>query len=480
MLRVLGSPHRFCDGLTRRDALTVGASTVLGASFSLPNLLASEKARSAAGKPSGAAKNVIVIYLHGGAPTQDMWDLKPNAPVEIRGEFKPIPTNVPGIQISEHMPKSAKWAHKLAILRSVNHKAGCHNTLPSFTGSEQPVDVNELIPRETYPPGMGAVVESLKPSGTDLPHYAAVPTVLGWGFGLDRPGPHGGFLGKKCDPLWSIADPKIDPKPPTGRRPMWLGEPKLADATLAADMTIDRLDNRRSLLQQLDREHRRVQASGAAAQYDSTRQKAFGLLTASKLKTAFDLSAESPRMKDRYGHHLFGNSALVARRLIEAGVRFVDLYWDGYSSRVPTQLDPYWDTHSKNFEQLKLVNLPYLDQTFAALLSDLDDRGLLDVTLVVMMSDMGRTPRVNGAAGRDHWTFCYSVVFAGAGVKGGTICGASDAHAAYVKDRPIRPADICTTVYHLLGIDPDTPVYDKANRPVAINQGGDVIREIVA
>jgi hypothetical protein len=480
MLRVLGSPHRFCDGITRREALTIGASTVLGAGFTLPNLLASEKRNTTANRLSAHARNVIVIYLHGGAPTQDMWDLKPDAPVEIRGEFKSIQTNVTGIRICEHMPRTAKWMHKAAILRSVNHKAGCHNTLPSFTGSEQPVDVNELIPRESYPPGMGAVCESLKPAGTDLPHYVALPTVLGWGFAIDRPGPHGGFLGKKYDPLWSTTDPTMDKNPPAGRRPMWLGVPRLADATLAADMTIDRLDTRRSLLQQLDREQRRVESSNTPIQYDATRQRAFDLLTASTLKSAFDLNQEGPKVKDRYGHHLFGSSAIVARRLIEAGVRFVDLYWDGYPSRHPTNLDPYWDTHSKNFEQLRMVNLPYLDQTYAALLSDLEDRGLLDETLVVMMSDMGRTPRVNGAAGRDHWTFCYSVVFAGAGVKGGTVCGQSDSQAAYVKDRPIRPADICSTVYHLMGIDPDMPVYDKANRPVPISQGGQPIQEILA
>jgi len=479
MLRVLGNPTRFCDGITRRDALTVGASTLLGAGLTLPNLLAAEERRAVTGQRPGAAKSVIIVYLHGGAPTQDMWDLKPAAPPEIRGEFKPISTTVPGVQICEHLPHTAKWVHKLAIVRSVNHRAGCHNTLPSFTGSEQPVDVNEPIPKDGYPPGMGAVCEHLKPAGTDLPHYVAVPTVLGWGFNLDRPGPHGGFLGKRCDPLWSLADPKIDPKPPAGRRPMWLGTPRLADATLAPDMTIDRLDTRRTLLEQLDAEQRRVESTANPSQYDRTRQRAFGLLTASKLKDAFDLSKESPRTRDRYGHHLFGNSALVARRLVEAGVRFVDLYWDGYSYRFPTGLDPYWDTHSKNFEQMKQVNLPYLDQTYAALISDLHDRGLLDETLVVVMSDMGRTPRVNGAAGRDHWTFCYSVVFAGAGVRGGTVCGASDAQAAYAKDRPVRPADICATVYQQLGIDPDMPVYDKANRPVAVGQGGEVIREII-
>jgi len=476
MLRALGHAARFCDGVTRRDALTVGASAVLGGGFTLPNLLAAESRRT----HNARAKNVIVIYLHGGAPTQDMWDLKPEAPVEIRGEFKPIATNVPGIRICEHLPLTSKWMHKAAILRAVNHRAGCHNTLPSFSGSEQPVDINELVPRDSYPPGMGAVVESLKPAGTDLPHYAALPSVLGWGFAIDRPGPHGGFLGKKCDPLWSACDPKIDAHPPAGRRPMWLGTPRLADATLAPDMTLDRLDTRRDLLEQLDAERRRVESAAAPATYSQTREKAFSLLTSSKLKAAFDLNRESPRTKDRYGHHLFGSSAIVARRLLEAGVRFVDLYWDGYPNRHPTNLDPYWDTHSNNFTQLKSVNLPYLDRTYSALLADLDDRGMLDETLVVMMSDMGRTPRVNGAAGRDHWTFCYSVVFAGAGVRGGTVCGASDAQAAYVKDRPVRPADICTTIYQLLGIDPEMAVMDKSNRPVPISHGGVPIQEILA
>ena len=189
---------------------------------------------------------------------------------------------------------------------------------------------------------------------------------------------------------------------------------------------------------------------------------------------------EDRRVRDRYGNHVVGTSALIARRLIEAGVRFVDVYWDGYTYRVPNNnLDPYWDTHSYNFVQLKQVNLPYLDQTFDALMSDLEQRGLLDETLVVMMSDFGRTPRVNGNAGRDHWTDCYTVLFAGAGIRGGTICGASDGHAAYVADRPVRPADICATVYHCLGIDPDTMVPDRAGRPLSISHGGEPIREIL-
>lgn len=475
MFHILGTPRRFCDGITRRDAMTVGGLSVLGSGFSLPNLLALEERRPNDIRP-GRAKNVMVLYLHGGAPTQDMFDLKPDAPAEVRGEFRPIASNVTGIQISEHLPRMARWMHRCAIVRSVHHRAGCHNTLPSFTGSEQPVDINEPIPRDSYPPGMGSVCEYLKPSDIDLPHYVAVPSYLGWGFSLKRPGPWGGFLGKRFDPLCSECTPRIDPAPPAGRRPMWLGTPFLADTNLGQNMTLDRLDTRRSLLEQIDIQQGRLESGNTT--FDRVRQRAFGLLTGSRFKTAFNLDAEDPRLRERYGSHLFGSSVLLGRRLIEAGVRFVDVYWDGYSGRFPA-LDPYWDTHSNNFIQLKNVNLPYLDQTFAALMEDLEIRGLLDETLVVMMSDFGRTPRVNGSAGRDHWTSCYSVLLAGAGIRGGSVCGASDGHAAYVKDRPVRPADICATIYHCLGIDAHTTVPDRSGRPFAITHGGEPIREIL-
>jgi hypothetical protein len=475
MLQILGQPRRFCDGVTRREAMTVGALSALGAGFSLPRLLAIEEAKLA--RP-GKAKSVILLYLHGGAPTQDMFDLKPSAPAEIRGEFKPIATNVPGIQISEHLPRTSRWMHRCAIVRTVNHKAGCHNTLAGFTGDEQIVDINDPIPKDSYPPGMGAVCEYLKPPAEELPHYVAVPNYLGWGFALKRPGPWGGFLGKRYDPLCAEYKPAIDQKPPPGRRPMWLGTPYLADTNFGPDMTLDRLDRRKGLLQQLDELQRRTEAT--ADSHDRLRQRAFSLLTGSRLKAAFDLDKEDPRLRERYGQHVVGSSTLIARRLIEAGVRFVDVYWDGYQSRVPTNLDPYWDTHSNNFVQMKQVNLPNLDQTYTALLDDLECRGLLDETLVVMMSDFGRTPKVNAAAGRDHWTYCYSVVFAGAGILGGTVCGTSDAQAAFVKDRPVRPADVCATVYHCLGIDPEMTVPDRAGRPVPIAHGGKPIHEILA
>lgn len=480
MLQVLGNPRRFCDGLTRRQAMTAGALSVLGGSFTLPNLLAMEE-RGLAGGPAAKAKSVMLLYLHGGAPTQDMLDLKPEAPVEIRGEFKPISTSVPGIQICEHLPRMAKWMHRAAIVRSVNHNAGCHNTLPGFTGSEQFVNVNDLVPKDSYPPSMGSVCEYLRPADCEVPHYVALPTYLGWGYALKRPGPWGGFLGKRYDPMCGECEPAIDPKPaPDSPVAMWLGTPHLSGTNFGPEMTIDRLKSRQTLLTQLDEQHRQADNHVAIGNFGRARQQAFDLLTTSKLKSAFHLENEAPDLQERYGKHLFGSSALIGRRLIEAGVRFVDVYWDGYAARAATQLDPYWDTHDKNFVRLKQLNLPKLDQTYDALLTDLEQRGLLNETLVVMMSDFGRTPRVNAQAGRDHWTSCYSVLLAGAGIRGGTVCGASDAHAAYVKDRPVRPADICATIYQCLGIDPEMTVLDRSGRPVPIAQGGQPIREILA
>jgi hypothetical protein len=368
--------------------------------------------------------------------------------------------------------------HRCALVRSVNHKAGCHNTLPGFTGSEQMVDINDPIPKDTYPPGMGAVCEYLKPAGEEMPHYVGVPNYLGWGWSLKRPGPWGGFLGKRYDPLCAEYKPALDAKPGPGRRPMWLGTPYLADSTFGPDMTLDRLDKRKSLLEQLDEQQRLGEATGDS--HDRIRRRAYSMLTGSKLKEAFDLDKEDPRVRDRYGPSVVGTSALIARRLIEAGVRFVDVYWDGYTYKVANNdLDPYWDTHANNFVKMKQGNLPNLDQIFDALMSDLTDRGLLDETLVVLTSDFGRTPRVNGSAGRDHWTFCYSTLLAGAGIRGGTVCGASDSQAAFVKDRPVRPADICATIYHCLGIDPEMTVPDRSGRPVPIAHGGRAIEEIL-
>jgi hypothetical protein len=477
MLTMLGSPRRACDGMTRRETLKVGALSLLGPAFTLPNLLRAEQSRADTQLP-GKAKNVILLYLLGGAATQDMVDLKPNAPADIRGEFKPIPTTAPAIQVCEHLPLTAKWMHKVAVVRSVNHKAGCHNCLPSYAGHLQPMP--DQHPRDTDPPSMGSVCEYLRqnsPHPGDVPHYVYMPTWLGWGQAFRRAGPYAGYLGQRYNALTTECQPFADPgaKPSPGNPTTVRGIPVLPNSVLDAEMTIDRLSTRRTLLEQIDERARQIDSAG---DFDRLRRRAFDLVLSSNVKSAFDLSDEDPRRVDRYGRHLFGQSSLIARRLVETGVRFVNVTWDLFWDRIQIDYDA-WDTHTRNFHILKNNKLPGFDQTFTALLEDLSESGLLDETLVVVMSEMGRTPRINGNAGRDHWTYCYSVLFAGAGIRGGTVCGASDAQAAYVKDRPVSPADICATIYRCLGIDPDLALPDRSGRPIPVAQGGRPIHEIL-
>jgi hypothetical protein len=482
MINMLGSPRRCCDGITRRETLKAGALAALGG-FGLPQLLRSEEA----GKPPGKAKNVICLFLLGGAATQDMFDLKPSAPADIRGEFKPIATSAPGIQICEHLPQMAKWMHRAAIVRSVNHKAGCHNCLPCYAGYEVPQP--DQHPRDTHPPSMGSVCEwlnaSLSPGGRGVgagfPAYVYMPCWLGWGQVFRRAGPYAGFLGKRFDPLITECTPYGDkdaPAPKAGYPRIVRGEPYLPDSNLEADITLDRLNNRRTLLKQIDEQLRLAEAQQPVRSYDKSQERAFSVLTSRKMKAAFDLSTEDPRRLDRYGRHLFGHSTLIARRLVEAGVRFVNVTWDLFWDRIQIDYDA-WDTHTRNFPILKENKLPGLDQTFTALMEDLGERGLLDETLIVLMSEMGRTPKINGNGGRDHWTFCYSVMLAGAGIRGGTVYGASDAHAAYVKDMPASTSDICATIYQCLGIDPEMMIPDRSGRPIHVAQGGQVLKEIV-
>jgi hypothetical protein len=477
MLTMLGSPRRCCDGLTRRETLTAGALTFLGGAFDLPSLLAAEAVRPAQVRP-GKAKNVILLYLLGGAATQDMYDLKPNAPSGVKSEFRPIQTNVPGIHVCEHMPRTATWMHRTALIRSLNHKAGCHNCLPSYTGDETLKP--DQHPRDTDPPSMGSICEYLRRGQGDFPAYVYMPCWLGWGQVFRRAGPYAGFLGKRHDALTTECSPYGDKEAPAtrpGYPRVVRGQPYLADSTPTAGLTIDRLNERRSLLQQMDDQLRRAEGP-ALGSYDRVQQRAFNLLTSSRVRAAFDLGTEDPRRLERYGRTLFGHSTLIARRLVEEGVRFINVTWDLFWDRVQVDYDA-WDTHTRNFPILRENKLPYFDQTYTALLEDLDQCGLLDETLVVVMSEMGRTPRINRNGGRDHWTYCYSILFAGAGIRGGTLCGASDGQAAYVKDRPVSTADICATIYSCLGIDPEMVVLDRSGRPVPIAHGGQAIREIL-
>ena len=462
--------------MTRRETLKAGALSLLGSGFTLPNLLRAEQSKPSDARP-GKAKSVILLYLLGGAATQDMWDLKPGAPVGVKSDFKPIATSARGIQICDQLPLMAKWMHKAAIIRSVNHKAGCHNCLPCYAGYEvlQP----DQHPRDTNPPSMGSVCEYLKDRESEFPDYVYMPCWLGWGQAFRRAGPYAGFLGKRFDPFTTECMPYGDKgaTPGAGKGGVVYGTPVLADTDLGADMTIDRLNSRRSLLQQIDDRVRKT-ASQPSQTFDRHQQRSMSLLTSSAVRSAFDLSKEDPRLLDRYDQTLFGHSALIARRLVESGVRFVNVTWDLFFDRVKVDYDA-WDTHSNNYPILK-SKLPRLDKTFDGLMTDLHDRNLLDETLVVIMSEMGRTPRVNANGGRDHWTHCYSVMLAGAGIRGGTVYGASDGQAAYVKDNPVSTSDICSTIYSCLGIDPDTTIPDKSGRPQAINNGGTAIRDVLA
>jgi hypothetical protein len=478
MLTLLGSPRQTCDGLTRRETLKAGALSLLGGFFNQPNLSAFERAR-ASSSPKPKAKSVILLYLQGGPATQDMFDLKPNAPDGIRSEFKPIATSAPGISVCEHLPRTAKWMHKAAIVRTVYHNGGCHNNLPMYTGYDvRPPDDS---PRDTDPPSMGSAMlyyeqEVLGQKPDELSNYIYLPCPLGWGEARKKPGPWGGFLGQKYDPLCTECTAYTDrPMKKSDDMQVVRGEPVFKDIDLPAGMTLDRLSCRRDLLRQFDEQARSVENS------TKHRKLAFDLITSPKVREAFDLNQEPDRSRERYGRSLFGASTLLARRLVERGVRFVNVSWDNMRERFEfPPSNQVWDTHERNFPILRENHLPQLDLTYSALMEDLDNRGLLDETLVVMMGEMGRTPKLNANGGRDHWTFCYSVVLAGAGIRGGTICGASDQHAAYIKDRPVRIRDICATIYHCLGIDPEMPVYDHGGKPVPVAHGGEVVHEIVS
>lgn len=479
MIRMLGSPRRCCDGITRRETLQAGALSLLGG-LSLEHLLAAAPVAPARGR----VKNVLCMYLLGGAATQDMWDLKPDAPAEVRGEFKPIDTSAPGVQITEMLPLTSKWMHRASIVRSVNHKAGCHNTLPSYTGFEQPLSDITTI-KDSYPPSMGSVcryLETRDGKDEELPAYVYLPCYLGWGQNIRRPGPYGGFLGRRFDPLFTECAPYKDADAPAatpGQPRIVRGVPILANTSLPEQITLNRLDERKSLLTQMDSELRRIEGSFAVSQQSRLKEQVYGILTSNQTRAAFDLSAIPAEKLDRYGRTLFGQSTLIGRRLLESGVRFVNVTWDLFWDRIPIDYDA-WDTHTRNFQILKENKLPFLDQTLTALLEDLDRSGQLDETLIVLMSEMGRTPKINANAGRDHWTYCYSTVFFGGGIRGGTIYGASDAQAAYVKDKPVSTSDICATIYEALGIDPGTTVPDKTGRPVGISHGGQPIFEILS
>lgn len=439
---------RWASEFSRREALRVGG--LFGLGLSLPQLLAGRAAAKEGGRSTfGRAKQVIVLYLHGGHPQQETFDPKPEGPSAVRGEFGAIETSLPGVQFSEVLPQSARLAHRMAIVRSMSHANANHVTasLPANSGHAHPPGTPEtdFPPAETDFPPFGAVLDSLRQGKGDLPTWVRIGPLMRRNNGTVLHGQIPGFLGAKHASF--TVDQELLPK-----------DVRIEAVEPNADVTALRLTSRRDLLTQFD-EHRRVMDQSAAARnLDAHYARAFNLLSSSRTRGAFDLAAESAATRQRYGRTEFGQRCLLARRLAEAGVPMVNVSY----CHTP---QGSWDTHGQNFKQMRESLGPTFDTAFSALVEDLHERGMLDETLVLVNAEFGRTPAINKNAGRDHWPWVYSLALAGAGVRAGTVYGASDNAAAYPADKPHDPKDMAATIYHLLGVDPQTVLHDATGRP---------------
>jgi hypothetical protein len=481
MFRILGSTTRLCDGLTRRETLRAGGLAFLG--LSLPDLLCLKAAPAPpAGKPAahfGQAKSCILLYLYGAPSQLEFLDLKPDAPSDVRSQFKPIDTSVPGIRICEHLPRTARVMHQATLIRSMSHPYNIHGAAYALTGTPTTDIPMELNPRDSrHWPFFGSVLDYLCAGAghrkRDVPHSVGLP----WKFSsrsepFRRGGPYGGFLGAGYDPVWGEFDGKAThPDPYRGIEPAGtfrVGQPGMPV------MTLDRLERRRSLLSQLERAKRRAGAVGVG--FARHQQLALELMTSSKVARALDIEREPLSLRERYGMTLFGQATLAARRLIEHGVRLTTVFWDEFKDA-----NSAWDTHVLQETRLRDELLPGFDLAFSALLSDLEARGLLDTTLVAVLTEHGRTPKLTKTpgGGREHWSGAYSVILAGGGIRRGHVLGATDRIAGFPKDSPVTPKDVLATMYHLMGVDPQTHLHDREGRPVPLAPGGKVLTGVLA
>jgi hypothetical protein len=446
MLSLTGPFTRCCEGWTRREWLRIGGLSALG--LALPELL-----RARAGMPEahfGRAKSCIVVFLFGAPAHQDTWDLKPAAPSEVRGEFNPIATNVPGTFVGEHLTRLARMADQYVIVRSMSHPDNTHTVAMHYMLTGVRHIAPNTNPRNSPAdfPTFGAVMNYLRPAGGPLPPAVSLnaPANQVSAGNFIFPGFFAGFLGSAYDPLLVSQDPSS---------PGFQAFPASDDS--------DRLATRRSLRDQVNRQADQLDRVAGVRHVDAFYERAFSLLTATETRQACDLSRETPQVRERYGMNSFGQGCLLARRLVEAGVSLVTVNW--------ARDDAYWDTHKDNFKDLKTKLLPPFDLGFSALLEDLAQHGLLEETLVVCLAEFGRTPKINAAAGRDHWAQCFSVVLAGAGIRGGQVYGSSDRIAAYPTDKPVLPADLAATIYSALGVDPETEIRDRTGRPYRLSTG---------
>uniref|UniRef100_A0A7C2P572 DUF1501 domain-containing protein n=1 Tax=Schlesneria paludicola TaxID=360056 RepID=A0A7C2P572_9PLAN len=450
------SADQSCTGFrrlrcTRRTALQAGTFGAL----SLPQLL---QAEASAGR-AATAKSAILLFQFGGASHIDTFDPKPDAPAEIRGEFQAIPTTVAGRQICEHLPKLARLADRYALVRSVHHKSSSHNpgAYVALTGRESLIDIVTLNASANDFPHPGSIVDYLDQTPRSVPTSVSLPTMIADG-PFRTPGEFAGFLGKRHDPIWVLKDPNATSF-------------HVNELKLPAGVSVERIRDRRQALAGLNQLSQMGDAFEAVQGLSEYQGRAIDLVTSTAAQQAFDIHQEPAAVRDRYGRNRYGQSVLLARRLVEAGVRFVTVY---YSAGISG-----WDTHKQNFSTLKDSRLPETDLAVSALLTDLQDRGLLDSTLVYWTGDFGRTPKINADAGRDHWPACGTVLMAGGGIPGGRDYGKSDPTGAYPADDPATPGDITATLFHCLGFDPHTEIYDQLNRPMPISNG-QILRPLLA
>jgi len=497
MLRILGSQKRLCDGVSRRDFIAAGTLGMLG--LGVPSALAAPE--GSGGKPAsfGRAKRCVFLYLYGAASQLETFDPKPDAPVEVRGELGTTATSVPGVRIGELLPQTAKVVDRATIIRSMTHPYPLHAsayTLTSIPTIDVPLQMKPRDPRHW--PFIGSVVDYLADERGEAEPPVARNIALPWRLSSRRPyaagdnaGPYGAWLGRAYDPLWTdfqgegtrtstytFGEQTITCRDPYGPLAPGCRFGLAADATLADGLTLDRLNSRRSLLAQFDDARRMADASSAARSFDDFRQQAFSYLTSSALSDALDVAQEPAAMRERYGMTLFGQASLVARRLLEAGSQFVTVIWDEFEL-----VNSAWDTHYYHYELMREQLCPGFDRAFSSLVLDLEQRGMLDDTLIVVTTEHGRTPRLEKNAaggGRGHWAQAYSSLLAGGGAARGKVVGRTDRIAGAVQDNPISPKDLLATIYHLLGIDPETLIRDRLGRPLAVAGEGRVRPELLA
>ncbi len=479
MLSIPGRPGATCDGFTRRELLRAGGVGLMG--LSLGGFFQLQAAaQEGAGRPArkgagwGKAKHVVFVFLQGGPSHIDIWDPKPQAPDNVRGKFAPIPTKVDGIQLSETMPKLAGVIDRATLVRSVsytpaglfNHTAAIYQMMTGYTPDRVSPSGQLEPPAPSDFPCIGSQVARLKPPDVPMLPFVLMPRPLQESNVVGKGGT-AGFLGNAYDPYYMYEDPNK--------------EINLADLTLRKEVSRDRLARRASILEKVNEAMPEIDKAVSSYALDSHYQKALDLLLSGRARNAFDLKQEPDKVRDKYGRHTFGQSLLLARRLIEAGTRFVQVNWPAVANGDPN-VDA-WDTHAANFGPLKNLHCPKLDGGLSSLLEELDERGLLAETLVLAVGEFGRSPRLgvstsgNGNApdGRDHWPYCYTALVAGAGIRRGAVHGRSDATASAPAENPVHPTQLLATAYHALGIDPGTIVYNHLNQPRELVQAEPVL-----